>query len=165
MSTFRVWFADAACASIRTRLKRIFLARAKIKPVNSTRDLPIVSITGSCHCGKIAFEIDGEIPPVLTRCTCFICSKRGHLYAYYEPHPFRLTITASELATHRWNTELVAHNFCPECGCGTFFDSPAFGPDGSWDGTTRRIGVNARLFDNFDAAATGVQVIDGKSPW
>ena len=36
---------------------------------------------------------------------------------------------------------------------------------GSWDKTTRRIGVNARLFDNFDAAMAPVAVIDGKNLW
>ena len=30
------------------------------------------------------------------------------------------------------------------------------------NGTTRRTGVNARLFDNFDAALAPVVVIDGK---
>jgi hypothetical protein len=44
-------------------------------------------------------------------------------------------------------------------------DSPAFKPDGSWDGKTRRIGVNARLIDNFDAAQAPVTVIDGKNLW
>jgi len=47
----------------------------------------------------------------------------------------------------------------------TFADSPAHQPDGTWDGKTRRIGVNARLFDNFDAATAPVTVIDGKSLW
>lgn len=122
-------------------------------------------VTGRCHCGKTAFEIDGEIPPELTRCTCTFCSKRGHLYAYCAPEQFRLTTPEREVATYRWNTKLVAHNFCPECGCGTFTDSPAFQPDGSWDGKTRRIGVNARLFDDFDAAAAPVTVIDGKNLW
>lgn len=122
-------------------------------------------ITGRCHCGKTAFEIDGQIPPALTRCTCSICSKRGHLYAYYKPQQFRLTAGANDIATYRWNTMLVAHNFCPSCGCGTFTDSPDFQPDGSWDGTTRRIGVNARLFDGFDAAVAPVTVIDGKNLW
>jgi hypothetical protein len=28
-------------------------------------------------------------------------------------------------------------------------DSPAFEPDGKWDGKARWLGVNARLFDNF----------------
>ena len=122
-------------------------------------------VTGRCHCGKTAFAIDGEMPPALTRCTCSFCSKRGHLYAYFEPGQFRLTTPEANLATYRWNTRMVAHHFCPECGCGTFSDSPAFQPDGSWDGTTRRIGVNARLFDDFDAAAAPVQVLDGKNLW
>jgi hypothetical protein len=51
------------------------------------------------------------------------------------------------------------------CGCGTFTDSPAFEADGSWDKSTRRIGVNARLFDNFSAADAPLTVIDGKNLW
>jgi hypothetical protein len=124
-----------------------------------------MTITGSCHCGKVSFEIVGGIPATLTRCTCSFCSKRGALYAYFEPAKFRLTTPESDSSTYRWNTNMVAHNFCPNCGCGTFSDSPDFKPDGTWDGKTRRIGVNARLFDNFDAAAAPVQVIDGKNLW
>jgi hypothetical protein len=90
---------------------------------------------------------------------------RTNLYAYYEPAQFHLTTPKSDLATYRWNSKLVSHHFCPNCGCGTFSDSPDFQPDGSWDGETRRIGVNARLLDNFDAATTPVVVIDGKNLW
>ena len=122
-------------------------------------------ITGSCHCGKTAFEIEGEIPPKLTRCTCSFCAKRGTLWAYYEPAQFRLTTPDADVETYRWQTKVVAHHFCATCGCGTFSDSPDFKPDGSWDGATRRIGVNARLFDGFDAAAAPVEVIDGKNLW
>ena len=73
--------------------------------------------------------------------------------------------SADNDASYRWNTKLVAHYFCPVCGCGTFTDSPAFKPDGSWDKHTRRIGVNARLFDNFDTVDAPVVVIDGKNLW
>ena len=124
-----------------------------------------MSITGSCHCGKTAFRIDGDIPAKLTRCTCSFCSKRGSLVAYYRPDQFHLTNPVAYDATYRWNTNLVGHHFCPMCGCGTFSNSPAFAPDGSWDGKTRRIGVNARLFDNFDAVEAPVVVIDGKNLW
>ena len=124
-----------------------------------------MTISGSCHCGKVAFTIESDIPPELTRCTCSFCAKRGTLYAYFGPSAFRLTSLETDTATYRWHTKMVAHKFCPICGCGTFSDSPAFEADGSWDGTTRRIGVNARLFDNFDAAAAPVTVIDGKNLW
>jgi hypothetical protein len=40
-----------------------------------------VPVTGSCHCGGTAFEIEAEIPEKLTRCTCSFCAKRGALYA------------------------------------------------------------------------------------
>lgn len=123
-----------------------------------------MAITGSCHCGKTSFRIDGEIPEKLTRCTCSICSKRGLLIAYYAPEQFHLTSSAED-TIYRWNTRQVATHFCGHCGCATFADSPAFEPDGSWDKKTRRLGVNARLFDNFDAAAAPVTVIDGKNLW
>lgn len=124
-----------------------------------------MTLTAHCHCGRTAFEIDGELPEKLTRCTCSFCSKRGTLYAYYQPAQFRLKTPAADVATYRWNTKKVAHSFCAKCGCGTFSDSPDFKTDGIWDGTTRRIGVNARLFDEFDAASAPVEVIDGKNLW
>jgi len=124
-----------------------------------------MAITGSCHCGKTAFRIDGDIPSRLTRCTCSICAKRGVLYAYYEPARFHLTTPADGDAVYRWNSRLVASHFCPQCGCATFNDSPAFQPGGGWDGHTRRIGVNARLFDGFDAAQAPVDVLDGRHLW
>ena len=122
-------------------------------------------VTGSCHCGKTTFRIEGTLPAQLTRCTCSFCSKRGALLAYYAPEQFHINALPTEDAFYRWNTKLVAHHFCPTCGCATFSDSPAFEPDGSWDGSTRRIGVNARLFDDFDAASAPVTVIDGKNLW
>ena len=124
-----------------------------------------MAITGSCHCGKTTFRIEGEIPAKLTRCTCSFCSKRGALLAYYQPEQFHVATPATDDATYRWNTKLVAHHFCAACGCATYTDSPAFEPDGKWDGKTRRIGVNARLLDGFDAAAAPVTVIDGKNLW
>lgn len=120
-------------------------------------------ITGSCHCGKTRFRIEGEIPPVLTRCTCSFCAKLGALWAYYPPEKFFPSAEAD--GNYLWNTRQVGHRFCTACGIGVYADSPAFEPDGKWDGHTRRIGVNARLFDNFDAAGAPVTMIDGKNLW
>lgn len=122
-------------------------------------------VKGSCHCGKTAFEIDGEIPAKLTRCTCSFCSKRGALYAYYSPEKLRLTSSEGRDSTYRWQSKMVAHHFCATCGCGTYSDTPDFKPDGTWDGVTRRIGVNARLFDDYDAASAPFFVLDGKNLW
>jgi hypothetical protein len=124
-----------------------------------------MSIKGSCHCGNVAFLIDGSIPEKLVRCTCSFCSKRGALHAYYAPEQFKLLTPASHMGTYRWQSKLVAHNFCPTCGIAVYSDSPNFQRDGSWDGKTRRICINARLFEDFDAASYPVDVIDGKNLW
>ena len=124
-----------------------------------------MTITGSCHCGRTAFRIEGDVPAQLTRCTCTFCAKRGALLAYYQPDQFHVTRPSPNDVTYRWKTGQVAHHFCSVCGCATFSDSPDFKPDGSWDGHTRRIGVNARLFDGFDAAQAAVIAIDGKNLW
>lgn len=123
-----------------------------------------MTLTGHCHCQRNAFEIAGELPEKLTRCTCSFCSRRGPLYAYYRPDQFRVTEATSD-AIYRWQTKRVAHHFCSACGCSLYSDSPAFEPDGKWDGKTRRIGVNARLFDDFEAADWPVTVIDAKNLW
>jgi len=85
--------------------------------------------------------------------------------AHDHHQQFHVTTPAGADAVYRWQTKLVDHHFCPGCGVSTYSNSPAFEMDGSWDGSTRRIGVNARLFDGFDAAEARVDVIDGKTLW
>ena len=123
-----------------------------------------MTLTGRCHCGRCAFEIQGKVPKELTRCTCSFCTKRGHLYAYYQPDQLKVTAADSD-AVYRWNSKHVANHFCSACGCDIYADSPDFQPDGSWDGKTRKIALNARLLDDFEAADCPVTVIDGKNLW
>ncbi|MEO7065310.1 MAG: hypothetical protein ABI114_00215 [Rhodanobacter sp.] len=124
-----------------------------------------MSIKGRYHCGKTSFEIAGKIPEQLTRCTCFFCSKRGAQYAYYRPDQFQVNALPPDDGVYRWNTQRVDHHFCNSCGRPTFSDSLVFERDGTWEQKTRRIGVNARLFDDFDAASAAIVVIDSKHLW
>ncbi len=70
----------------------------------------MMPLTGHCHCRRIAFEIDGELLEKLTRCTCSLCSKRGHLYAYYTPDQLSVTQADSD-AVYRWNSKKVRQPF------------------------------------------------------
>ena len=45
--------------------------------------------SGGCHCGKIAFEFDGEIGAVLD-CNCSLCQKRGVLLHFIPASAFTL---------------------------------------------------------------------------
>jgi hypothetical protein len=76
-----------------------------------------MSKTGTCHCGKTVFCIQGELPERLTKCTCSFCSKRGTLLAYYEPSQFQTTTSAIDDATFHWISKQAAHHICQVCGC------------------------------------------------
>ena len=123
-----------------------------------------MGLTGGCHCGRNRFEVDGELPAKLTRCTCSICSKRGMLHAYFRPEQLRI-VQADSDAIYRWNTKNVGHHFCSACGCSVWRDSPNYQRDGSWDGVSRRVSINACLLDDFEAADWPITVIDGKHLW
>jgi hypothetical protein len=122
-----------------------------------------VAIKGSCHCGNTQFEVN-EAPAGVTRCTCSLCSKRGALWAYYKPAQFRLTSPAEKAATYLWGSRTVKHHFCARCGCGTYSESPDWST-GKPDFDNPKVGVNARLFEDFDLDAVAVTVIDGKNLW
>jgi hypothetical protein len=122
-----------------------------------------MGLKGSCHCGATRFEV-ASIPDTVTRCTCSICSKRGALWAYYTPAQFKLETPREAMATYKWRTHSVSHNFCPTCGCTTFTESPDWSK-GEPDFDNPRIAVNARIFDDFDLDGVPVVVIDGKNLW
>ena len=44
---------------------------------------------GSCHCGKVAYEVEGEIQETYS-CNCSICSRRGSLLWFAPREKFRL---------------------------------------------------------------------------
>jgi hypothetical protein len=122
-----------------------------------------MAIKGSCHCGATQFEVS-EAPKTVTRCTCSFCSKRGALWAYYTPAEFKLLTARDRVSTYQWNTYTNHHHYCAICGCGTYGESPDW-TTGKPDFDNPRIGVNARLFDDFDLDAVEVVTIDGKNLW
>ena len=122
-----------------------------------------MNLQGSCHCGATRFEIS-EAPAAVTRCTCTLCAKRGALWAYYTPQQFRLLTPPEQVATYTWRTKTVKHHFCAVCGCGTYSESPDWS-SGQADFSKPKIGINARLLDDFDLEAVPVTVVDGRNLW
>ena len=43
---------------------------------------------GSCHCGRVAFEVDGELGTVM-ECNCSHCSRKGYLLWFVPRDSFR----------------------------------------------------------------------------
>jgi hypothetical protein len=108
---------------------------------------------GSCHCGKVRIEADGEITGAVS-CNCSICSKRGSLL-WFVPRD-KLTVTGeSELATYTFNRHVIKHRFCKTCGVLPFGE----GTDGKGVATAA---INIRCLDDFDFTRVPVHEYDGR---
>ena len=110
---------------------------------------------GSCHCGQIAFEVEGDLEQLI-ECNCSICRKKGSLLWMVSPTQFRLLTPERNLACYTFNKHRVKHHFCPQCGIQPFGEGTA--PNGE-----AMIAVNARCLDDLDLADVPIRPFDGRS--
>ncbi len=110
---------------------------------------------GSCHCGGIAFEADGELEKVI-ECNCSHCSRKGYLLWFVPRDKVKLLTPESDLATYTFNKHVIRHHFCPTCGCAPFGFGAA--PDG-----TETAAVNVRCLQEVDIAKLPRVAVDGRS--
>ncbi len=110
---------------------------------------------GSCHCGRIAFQLDAEIAQLMD-CNCSMCLRRGGLLFFVPRASLRLATPEADLATYRFGKRHIQHHFCPTCGCAPFGE--AADPAGK-----AMAAVNARCLEDIDLSALKVVAFDGKS--
>jgi hypothetical protein len=110
---------------------------------------------GSCHCGAIAFEVEGEATQVM-ECNCSICSKKGSLLWFVPRADLRLGTPEEGLSTYTFNKHAIKHHFCATCGIHPFAE--AADPSGK-----PMAAVNVRCLDDFDFSALPVKHFDGRS--
>ena len=111
--------------------------------------------TGSCHCGKIEFQVEVEIDKAMS-CNCSICSKRGYLLVFIPEESFKLLKGKDNLIDYQFNKKVVHHYFCSTCGVA------CFGAGKGQDGKLTRA-INIRCLDNFDFEKVPTFNYDGKS--
>ena len=111
--------------------------------------------TGGCHCGNIAYTVEGEFNEAMI-CNCSHCSMKGFRLAFVPASQFKLTKGEGKWTTYHFNKGAIDHNFCKTCGVESF----AFGkmPDGS-----DIAAINLNCIDALGAASLPVQEVDGKS--
>lgn len=114
-----------------------------------------MSHKGSCHCGRIAFTVEGE-PDSGMECNCSICQRRGHVLWFVPRSALTLHTPEADLATYTFNKHAIKHHFCPVCGCGPFGIGAM--PDG-----TAMAAVNLRCLTDIDLSAVPRQFVDGRS--
>ena len=77
---------------------------------------------GSCLCGAVSFEVEGELAPP-DACHCTMCRKQsGHVWASTDIPTSRVTIRGEERLTWYQSSEKVRRGFCSVCGSYLFWD-------------------------------------------
>ncbi len=109
---------------------------------------------GSCHCGRIVFELDEKISNAID-CNCSMCRRRGGLLAFFPRTAFRLLAGEGEDAIYRFNRGHIDHHFCPNCGIAPFSEGvdPASG--------AKMVAVNIRCVDDLDLSTVEIRPFDG----
>jgi hypothetical protein len=110
---------------------------------------------GSCHCGRIAFSVAGELKEVM-ECNCSLCSKRGSLLWFVPRDHLALETPAADISTYTFNKHRIKHRFCGVCGVAPYAE--ATDPKGN-----AMAAVNVRCLDGIDLAALPRKPFDGAS--
>jgi hypothetical protein len=111
---------------------------------------------GSCHCGKIAFQVDGEIKNAVA-CNCSICSKKGVLMWFVPREKMQLLTDEQALSTYTFNKHAIKHRFCSTCGMHPYGEGIA--PQGN----AMMAAINIRCLEGVDLESIPVQHFDGRS--
>jgi len=70
---------------------------------------------GSCHCGRIAFDVEGEIESALA-CNCSMCQRKGSLLWFVPRDALKLATPPDASRVYEFNRHVIKHHFCPTCG-------------------------------------------------
>ncbi|HUJ77193.1 MAG TPA: GFA family protein [bacterium] len=110
--------------------------------------------TGSCHCGKVRYEVTMELGQV-TECNCSHCSRKGFLLQFVPAEQFKLLQGEQALTEYRFNRRVIQHLFCSTCGVQSF-------ARGNRPDSTAVVAVNVRCLEGVDATALPRKQVDGK---
>jgi len=111
--------------------------------------------TGSCHCGRIAFEVEGEPKEVLA-CNCSICLRKGSLL-WFVPRPkLHLRTPETDMSTYTFNKHVIRHHFCPTCGIQPLAE--AKDPQGN-----PMAAINVRCLESVDVLSLPVKNFNGRA--
>jgi len=108
---------------------------------------------GSCHCGRVQFEVTTELTRV-SECNCSICRRKGYLHHMVPPERFRLLQGENHLTTYQFGTGRARHQFCRHCGVAAFY-RPRLEPANYM--------INARCLDDVDLNTVERVSFDGRS--
>lgn len=109
---------------------------------------------GSCHCGQVTFEVEGELGTAIS-CNCSICRRKAALLWALPKQQVRFT-GAGALGRYTFNRHAIAHRFCTRCGIHTHGEDTA-------EASEPNVYINIRCLEGVDLDTVPVQHFDGRS--
>ncbi len=110
---------------------------------------------GSCHCGKVQFEAQGDITNAIS-CNCSICHRKGTVLSFVPEAQFKLISGSDALTDYQFGKKKIHHTFCSTCGVQPFGSGSA--PDG-----TKMMALNVRCMDGINLKDLTINEYDGKA--
>jgi hypothetical protein len=110
---------------------------------------------GSCHCGRIAFEVEGSLDEAMS-CNCSMCQRRGSLLWFVPRDKLHVTTPEENASTYTFNRHVIKHRFCAVCGIHPYGEG--VDPKGN-----RMAAVNIRCLKGIDLDEIPVTHFDGRS--
>jgi hypothetical protein len=110
---------------------------------------------GSCHCGKVAFEVETDLDQVI-ECNCSHCRRKGYLLTFVPRGALTVTRGEDDLSTYTFNTHTIQHRFCDTCGCATFGEGK--NPNGE-----ATAAVNVRCLEDVELSELKPVPVDGRN--
>ncbi len=110
---------------------------------------------GSCHCGQVAFEVEGDLGQV-TSCNCSMCQRKGAPMWFVSRENLHTQRGDRVLASYTFNKHVIQHKFCPTCGIHPF-------GEGSDPSGKAMAAINVRRLEGIDLAAIPVTLFDGRA--
>ncbi len=114
-----------------------------------------MAFSGSCHCGRVTFAVDADLPKEATSCNCSHCWRKGLILAFFPATQVKVE-GESALETYKFNKHVISHRFCKICGTQPF--AAARGPDGA-----EMQAINLRCVPSVDLDALTIRYHNGAS--
>jgi hypothetical protein len=110
---------------------------------------------GSCHCGHIAFQVEGMLAGAMS-CNCSICERKGALMWFVPRETLHLMTADENASTYSFNKHVIKHRFCPKCGMHPYGE----GVDSKGAAVAA---INIRCLENIDLEKIPITHFDGRS--
>ena len=110
---------------------------------------------GSCHCGRVAFEVRGDLTAAVA-CNCSICSRKGALLWAVPRDHLTLITPEDAIGEYTFNKRVIAHRFCKTCGIHPYAEDAGPKED-------RMAYINVRCLEGVDPASLTIMDFDGRS--